>query len=101
MDACAIVTGPAVGIVAGLHNRIPLILRPEQIAAWLDPTTNDAMRFLAGNDVELEAFPVSPLVNSPANEGPELIEPDPKSGCRRDGLPLLTLPGFGWLGSGV
>lgn len=84
MESCAIITGPAVDIVAELHNRMPLILHPEQFVAWFDPATKDAMKLLAGNDViELKAFPVRPLVNNPAHEGRALIEPDPNPGVGR------------------
>ena len=36
MDTVAILTCPANGIVAALHDRMPAVLPPEHFAAWLD-----------------------------------------------------------------
>jgi putative SOS response-associated peptidase YedK len=77
VESCAIITRPAAGIVATLHDRMPLLLSPDQYASWLDPSARDATSLLAGADVELAAFPVRTLVNDPKHEGPELIEPTP------------------------
>jgi putative SOS response-associated peptidase YedK len=75
VESCGIITRASLGISAELHDRMPLILTPEVFAAWLDPATSDATRFLGGGDVPLVAHPVSLLVNSPANDGPQLVEP--------------------------
>jgi putative SOS response-associated peptidase YedK len=57
---------------------MPLVLEPADFDIWLDNRTDVAkvqplLRPLA--DDELEAVAVSPLVNSPRNDGPELLEP--------------------------
>jgi len=75
IESCAILTCPSVGVVAKLHDRMPLILSPEQYGPWLDPATADPTKLLHGADVELEAVPVSTLVNDVANDGPELVRP--------------------------
>jgi putative SOS response-associated peptidase YedK len=75
VESCGIITRGAVGISAELHDRMPLIIMPDAFAAWLDPKTTDAVRFLGGGDVPLVAHPVSTLVNSPANDDPRLLEP--------------------------
>jgi putative SOS response-associated peptidase YedK len=52
-------------------------LRPEDEAAWLDPQLTDAQQVMAlvkpYPSECMQAYPVSSLVNSWENEGPELI----------------------------
>ncbi len=75
---CTILTAPAAGPVASLHDRMPVTIPPELRAAWLDPSRGAAdvrrevLDHLATPAVELR--PVSTRVNSVANEGPEIIE---------------------------
>jgi putative SOS response-associated peptidase YedK len=54
---------------------VPLILEPEDRAAWLREAEGDAETLLrpAGEDV-LKVWPVSKQVNSPRNNGAELLE---------------------------
>jgi putative SOS response-associated peptidase YedK len=65
-------------LVAPIHNRMPVILRREDEATWLDKSADaDRLRSLlapypAG---EMETFAVSRALNNPANEGAELMEP--------------------------
>src|ERR1035437_2935557 len=65
-------------LMAEIHNRMPVIIRPENYAEWLDPGLNDVNRLhtLIGPypESDMEAYPVSKRVNSPANEGHELLE---------------------------
>ena len=82
----AIVTGRPNELVRAIHNRMPVILRPENEARWLDPTLTDPDQLLALLEplpAELmEAYPVAPLVNSHKNDSAELIQPvvaDPDS----------------------
>jgi putative SOS response-associated peptidase YedK len=76
---CTIVTTPANGLVAPLHDRMPAILPAGAWSAWLDPAITDpaAVRPLLqpapAEDLEVQA--VSRLVNSVANDGPELLGP--------------------------
>ena len=65
----------------GLHksgNRMPVIIRPENYAEWLDPGVNDVNRShtLVGPYPEnlMESYPVSKRINSSGNEGPTLLE---------------------------
>jgi putative SOS response-associated peptidase YedK len=77
VPSAAIVTTAPNELMATIHTRMPAILRPEDEAAWLDPQLTDAQRVMAlvkPYPAEcMEAYPVSPLVNSWENEGPELI----------------------------
>ncbi|MEW5913207.1 MAG: SOS response-associated peptidase [Thermodesulfobacteriota bacterium] len=74
-----IITVLANDLVKAIHERMPAILAPEHEGPWLDPAQSDpaALHELLRPcpDDWLEAFPVSPRVNSPAQEGPQLIEP--------------------------
>lgn len=74
-----IITTEANEVVARAHPRMPVILRPEHEAAWLDAGGTDMrqlQRLLAPHPAEvMEAVAVSTMVNTPDNEGPGLIEP--------------------------
>jgi putative SOS response-associated peptidase YedK len=77
--SCTIITTEPNELMASLHNRMPVILKPADYEQWLDPAprTPDSLApflkpFPAG---EMSAYPVSMLVNSPANERPELVLP--------------------------
>lgn len=65
-------------VVAPLHDRMPVIVPPEAFQLWLDPGAQDpqALTALLGPAPagELEAYPVSTLVNSPANDDPRCME---------------------------
>jgi len=74
---CIITTG-ALPELRNLHDRIPVILRPELYGLWLNPETGtQALRQLlvpsAAEPLEMRA--VSKRVNSPKNEGPDLLLP--------------------------
>lgn len=77
-SACIITTPPNT-LVEPIHNRMPLILDPEDYAGWLDPEVQDPDKIqpwikpYAGND--LEAYPVSTYVNNPRHNAPQCIEP--------------------------
>ena len=70
--------GPS-DVLAPIHNRMPAILRREDEALWLDRSVTDPLAAMSClrpyESARLEAFPVSNLVNSVDNEGPELLEP--------------------------
>jgi putative SOS response-associated peptidase YedK len=72
-----IITTTANETVQPIHDRQPVILSPENYAPWLDPNAKpDALQsLLAPSESDrLKAFPVRPLVNSPARDSAELIE---------------------------
>jgi putative SOS response-associated peptidase YedK len=76
VDCCAIITGPATGVVAPLHDRMPMIVPPAAYASWLAPGTRASELFdlMMPDATALETYPVSPLVNSPLNDSPVCIE---------------------------
>ena len=73
----AIITVDANDQIKHLHDRMPAIVPAASRTAWLDTDTptEDAMRLLKPYEGRLEAYPVSTLVNSPANDLPECVEP--------------------------
>jgi len=77
VETFTIITTVANGTLGPLHDRMPVIVSPEHWDRWLDPVADEEA--LAGllqpaADDLLTAHPVSRRVNSPANDGPELIE---------------------------
>jgi putative SOS response-associated peptidase YedK len=75
---CAIITTSANELVAPVHERMPVVLRPDDEAAWLDADETDPSAVLGlllpyPADA-MEAYPVSPLVNDGRHDGPELIK---------------------------
>lgn len=74
-----IVTGEPNSLVQPVHDRMPVILPPENRDAWLardneDEVALDAM-LRSFPPADMEMFPVSRFVNAVANEGPACIEP--------------------------
>ncbi len=73
---CAIVTCAAQGAMAGLHDRVPVILGPEDWALWLGEAGHGAARLMQPlREGALKFHRVGTEVNSNRAEGPELIEP--------------------------
>lgn len=72
----AIITTEANDLVKPIHDRMPVILSPEAEELWLGEHESQEgllsllMPFEAG---KMNVFPVSPLVNSPLNNIPEVI----------------------------
>ena len=76
VHSCAIITGPPNALAGRFHDRMPVILSSDEFEAWLRAEPDEALGLLGPcPDDWLEAFPVSPRVNSPDNDDPELIEP--------------------------
>ena len=79
VQTCSLITTSANEIVSPLHDRMPVILRGNTIDTWLDRSISEPALLepllapLPGH--EMKATPVSALVNSVRNEGPECIEP--------------------------
>jgi putative SOS response-associated peptidase YedK len=75
--SCTVITTNPNKLVEGIHDRMPVILRPEDESTWLDPSINDT-RILEPlmtplDEKLMEVYEVSPLVNSPKNNSIELI----------------------------
>ena len=60
-----------------IHNRMPVVVPPDDWVRWLSSTTAaaDLRPLLEPSDAwALDAYPVPPLVNNVRNTGPELVE---------------------------
>jgi putative SOS response-associated peptidase YedK len=79
VKSCTIITTEPNELTAIIHNRMPVILHPRDYSKWLDPSlqTPEQLRpLIKPFPAELmDAYPVSTLVNTPANDTPELIRP--------------------------
>jgi len=77
--SAAVVTTSANATVGQLHDRMPVILKADALPLWLDPFIQEPMLLAdmlrPASDELLALHPVSPRVNSPHNEGPELVLP--------------------------
>jgi putative SOS response-associated peptidase YedK len=77
--SCTIITTRPNELVAPIHNRMPAILAPDAYDRWLSPDDEPAERLqpLLGPYPadDLVAYPVSRVVNNPANDVPECVLP--------------------------
>ncbi len=78
MVTCSVLTTEAVGGLADIHERMPLVLPESAWARWLNPDVEDVSDLLRPPPQRLldrlELRPVSRAVNRVANNGPELTE---------------------------
>ncbi|MEP0324715.1 SOS response-associated peptidase [Bauldia litoralis] len=79
IDSACIITTDANRLLAPIHDRMPVILHPQDYAAWLDARDNppgavEPLLRPAADDL-LEAIPVSTRVNKAENDDPGLLEP--------------------------
>ncbi len=80
LRTCTIITTTANSAVAGLHDRMPVILAPDAEAQWLDTSTppDRLSEILAGLPARRTALaPVGPAVNDARYDGPECLAPPP------------------------
>ncbi|MDW7738802.1 MAG: SOS response-associated peptidase [Bacillota bacterium] len=81
LETFTILTTEPNSLLAELHNRMPVIIPEKDYARWLDPSAGveTLQQLLIPYPAEeLSAYPVSRLVNSPANDSSELINPQSK-----------------------
>ena len=72
----AVVTTEANGPTRAVHDRMPVILAPGDWAEWLEGDDPAPLMRPAPDDL-LRFWPVSKAVNSPRNNGPELLAEQP------------------------
>jgi len=76
--SCSVITTQPNELVQDIHDRMPVILKPEDEKKWLDPSISDTSKLqplLKPLEPSLmEAYEVSPLVNSPKNNSIQLIQ---------------------------
>jgi len=79
LETCALITTCPNALMKPIHNRMPVILSEQSYASWLNPGLNNTV-YLSGllgpyHAEEMEAYPISALVNNPRNESPGCIDP--------------------------
>ena len=74
---CALITTEPNALMAPIHDRMPVLLHPEDFERWLNTATPlEAVQALIRPwDGPMVAWPVSTAVNSPRVDDPALIEP--------------------------
>ena len=79
IETCAIITTEANQVLEPVHDRMPVILKPESYEQWLDTKENDTenlQKLLAPYPpAKMASYEVSKSVNAPGTDSPELIEP--------------------------
>jgi putative SOS response-associated peptidase YedK len=78
LATCCIITVAANELVRPIHDRMPVILPPDDYDRWLSPSTPEAelvglLRPYPAD--EMVVVPVGPAVNSVTNDGPECLTP--------------------------
>jgi putative SOS response-associated peptidase YedK len=72
-----ILTGPALGPLADIHGRRPLVIAPDLVEPWLDPELREPERIRSLLEIDTvpawTAHPVGPEVGNVRNDGPALI----------------------------
>jgi putative SOS response-associated peptidase YedK len=80
-ESCTMLTTAANSLLCDLHERMPVILDPDDYDRWLDPNASDAESIpsmLSSSPAsELIVEPVSSRVNNVANDDPGVLAPPP------------------------
>ena len=79
IESCSLITIGPNAVMEPIHHRMPVILPTTQYAEWLDASLQETERL---NTLlqpfppeEMEAYPVSLMVNNPSNDQPECVMP--------------------------
>ena len=79
IHTCTAITTEPNNLMKPIHDRMPVILKREDEAAWLDPRNNDidflGNMLLPFDERQMDAYSVSSAVNSPKNNEESLIVP--------------------------
>ncbi len=79
IESCTILTTEPNDLLRPIHNRMPVIVGPDQYDAWLDPAAPkpDLLESLGRPHPSdsMTAIAVGKYVNSPAHDDPKCIEP--------------------------
>jgi len=76
IESCSIIVTAANELMSTLHDRMPVILSPDDYGQWLDPAEQDRERLkglLQPYPGRLDLYPVSKRVNSPRNDDPDCV----------------------------
>lgn len=77
IETCTIITTEPNKVLEAIHDRMPVILKPESYDEWLDEKIDDTEKLQKllkpYPATQMKSHPVSRLVNSPSENSPELI----------------------------
>ena len=79
VESCTIITTEANDLLRPIHDRMPVIVRPEDYSRWLDPTITEPgplaplLKPLPAD--AMEAIPIGTRVNNVKMDDPSCIEP--------------------------
>jgi len=77
IESCTIITTVPNQLTSQVHDRMPVILHPQDHASWLDPEFEDLDRLqalLKPFDADaMESYPVGSFVNKPSHDGAECV----------------------------
>ena len=74
IDTFTIITTDANQTVARIHDRMPVIIPPEQVETWLNGDVEEARKLLKPYEGETTTRAVNRRVSSPNTEGPECLD---------------------------
>jgi len=76
--SCTIITTEACRQIIDIHDRMPIILKPDYVDAWLDTENEEPVSLESilreGHEEDFNIRPVSKYVNSPRNNDEKCIE---------------------------
>jgi putative SOS response-associated peptidase YedK len=74
--SCALLTKEAAPSIANIHQRMPVVLAPQQYSAWLASTTTaqEVGELIADSRQDFEGYRISTKVNNVRNNFPELLD---------------------------
>lgn len=74
LESFVIITAAANSFVRAIHNRMPLILSPDDYAPWLDPKS-EKFKAIMPTSEEMKTYWVSDRMNNSRNADPEAAKP--------------------------
>jgi putative SOS response-associated peptidase YedK len=79
IESCSLITTGPNTLMEPIHNRMPVILEERSYSSWLSPGLQNTV-YLSGllepyESEEMEAYPVSVIVNNPRNDSETCIQP--------------------------
>ena len=76
VESCAVVTTEPNALMADIHDRMPVVVAPDERDVWLGGTPEDARHVMRSYDPDaMTAWPVDTAVGNARTDGPECIAP--------------------------
>jgi putative SOS response-associated peptidase YedK len=72
IESCTIITTSANEVMKPIHNRMPVMLKPDNYDKWLHEGDKTLLK---PYEKKMICYPVSTVVNNPKHNGSDLIQP--------------------------